>query len=98
MKTNEKEQKVKTSYVCNISAHNLDKYFYNRIYEYNSLLERRRNMFSNKDKIYLQTSDIPNLKRKIDKAIELGRELSSVLNDLENYKLELEINTKKEET
>lgn len=55
-------------------------------------------MFSNKDKIYLQTSDIPNLKRKIDKAIELGRELSAVLNDLENYKLELEINTKKEET
>lgn len=54
-------------------------------------------MYSSKDKLYLQTGDMPNLKNKIDKAIELSRELTSVLNDLENYKLEFEIKEKREE-
>lgn len=54
-------------------------------------------MYSNKDKLYLQTTDIPTLKNKINKAIELSRELASTLNDLENYKLEFEINIKREE-
>lgn len=55
-------------------------------------------MFTNKEKLYLQTSDIPNLKNKIDKAIELANELKSVLNDLDNYNIEFKISTKKEET
>ncbi len=38
MRTNEKEQKVKTSNIRTTSSCSLDKYFYNRIYEYNSLL------------------------------------------------------------
>lgn len=53
-------------------------------------------MFSNKDKLYLQTKDIPVLKNKISKAIELSKELENVLNDLENYEIEFEI--RKEET
>lgn len=53
-------------------------------------------MFSNKDKLYLQTKDVPTLKSKISKAIELSKELESVLSDLENYEIEFEI--KKEET
>ena len=53
-------------------------------------------MFSNKDKLYLQTKDIPVLKKKISKAIELSKELENVLNDLENYEIEFEI--RKEET
>ena len=55
-------------------------------------------MFTNKDKLYLQTTDIPNLKRKIDRAIELSSELQSVLNDLDNYNIEFKMQTKKEET
>lgn len=55
-------------------------------------------MFTNKEKLYLQTSDIPNLKSKIEKAIELSNELKSVLNDLNNYNIEFSIETKKEET
>ncbi len=53
-------------------------------------------MFANKDKLYLQTNDIPTLKKKIEKAIELSKELETVLKDLENYNIEFEI--KKEET
>lgn len=55
-------------------------------------------MFTNKDKLYLQTSDIPTLKNKIDKAIKLSNQLASVLNDLDCYNIEFEIGTKKEET
>lgn len=55
-------------------------------------------MFSSRDKLYLQTSDIPNLKEKINKAIELSRELGSVLSELDNYNIEFKINSKKEET
>ena len=55
-------------------------------------------MFSNKDKIYLQTSDIPTLKNKINSAIELSNQLASFLNDLDRYNIEFEIGTKKEET
>lgn len=51
-------------------------------------------MYSDKDKIYLQTSDIPKLKNKIKKAIDLANELSITLNDLENYNIEFEIGTK----
>lgn len=54
-------------------------------------------MYTNKDKLYLQTTDMPTLKNKINKAIELSRELTSVLNDLENYKVEFEINAEREE-
>lgn len=53
-------------------------------------------MYTNKDKLYLQTSDIPTLKNKINKAIELSKQLVSILNDLECYNIEFEI--KKEET
>lgn len=53
-------------------------------------------MFTNKDKLYLQTSDIPKFKNKIEQAIKLSKELASVLNDLETYSFEFEI--KKEET
>lgn len=53
-------------------------------------------MFSNKDKLYLQTKDVSTLKNKISRAIELSKELESVLSDLENYEIEFEI--KKEET
>lgn len=56
-----------------------------------------RQVYSNKDKLYLQTKDIPTLKNKMNKAIELSRELASVLNDLENYEVEFEINIKREE-
>ena len=45
----------------------------------------------------MQTKDIPTLKNKMNKAIELSRELASVLNDLENYEVEFEINIKREE-
>lgn len=54
-------------------------------------------MFTNKDKLYLQTKDIPNLKNTIDKAIELSNELRTTLNDLESYTIEFEMQTKKEE-
>lgn len=54
-------------------------------------------MFSNKDKLYLQTNDIPTLKNKINKAIELSKELEVVLKDLENYNITFEIKTKGEE-
>lgn len=53
-------------------------------------------MFTNKDKLYLQTKDIPNLKNTIDKAIELSNELRTTLNDLESYTIEFEMQTKKE--
>ena len=55
-------------------------------------------MFINKDKLYLQTSDIPTLKDKISRAIELSRELLKTLNDLDGYDIEFEIKSKKEET
>ena len=56
-------------------------------------------MFTNKDKLYLQTKDIPNLKKAIDKAIELSNELKLVLNELDNYNIEFKISSsKKEET
>ena len=53
-------------------------------------------MYSNKDKIYLQTKDIPTLKNKIDKAIKLSKELEQTLSDLECYKLEFEIKEREE--
>lgn len=53
-------------------------------------------MFSIKDKIFLETSDIPRLKNKINKAIELSKELKSVLSDLDSYNIEFEIGIKKE--
>lgn len=53
-------------------------------------------MYSNKDKLYLQTSDMPTLNNKINKAIELSKELALVLKDLENYDVEFEINAEKE--
>ncbi len=52
-------------------------------------------MFSNNDKLYLQSKDMPVLKEKISRAIELSRELVTTLQDLEAYNLEFEI--KKEE-
>ncbi len=55
-------------------------------------------MYSVNDKIFLQTKDIPNLKSKIIRAIELSNELELVLKDLNNYDLEFEIDIKKEET
>lgn len=54
-------------------------------------------MFTNKDKLYIQTSDIPNLNEKINKAIELSNELKKVLNDLNGYSIEFKMGTKKEE-
>lgn len=53
-------------------------------------------MYSNKDKLYLQTKDMPILKEKLERAKELSAELALVLNDIDNYDLEFEI--KKEET
>lgn len=53
-------------------------------------------MYSNKDKLYLQTKDMPALKEKLERAKELSVELASVLNDIDSYDLEFEI--KKEET
>ena len=53
-------------------------------------------MYSNNDKLYLQSKDMPILKEKISKAIDLSKELALTLQDLETYKLEFEI--KKEET
>lgn len=54
-------------------------------------------MYSSEDKLYLQTTDMPILKDKINRAIEISRELTSVLNDLESYKIEFKINTEGEE-
>ncbi|MBQ3408939.1 MAG: hypothetical protein IJH12_07040 [Clostridia bacterium] len=48
-------------------------------------------MFTSKDKLYLETSDLPTLKEKIDKAIKLSNELSTALNDLNGYSLEFEL-------
>lgn len=48
-------------------------------------------MYSNQDKIYLQTRDIPTLKKKIDEAINLSEKLALVLNDLKCYNLQFEI-------
>lgn len=53
-------------------------------------------MYSNKDKLYLQTNDMPILREKLKKAKELTKELEIVLNDIDTYNLEFEI--KKEET
>lgn len=53
-------------------------------------------MYSNKDKLYLQTKDMPILKEKLERARALSKELQAVLNDIDNYDLEIEI--KKEET
>ena len=53
-------------------------------------------MYSNNDKIYLQSKEMTILKEKISKAIDLSKELALTLQDLETYKLEFEI--KKEET
>lgn len=52
-------------------------------------------MYSNQDKLYLQTKDMPTLKKKLEKAQRLSRELAFVLNDINSYRLEFEI--KKEE-
>lgn len=52
-------------------------------------------MYSNNDRIYLQTKDMPTLQAKINKAKELSVELASVLDDIDGYQLEFEI--KKEE-
>ena len=54
-------------------------------------------MYSDRDKLYLQTRDMPRLKEKINRAIELSKELEQTLSDLECYKLEFEI-TEREET
>ena len=63
------------------------------------LIKQEDKMFTNKDKLYLQTKDIPNLKNTIDKAIELSNELKLVLNELDNYNIEFKISSaKKEET
>lgn len=53
-------------------------------------------MYSNKDKLYLQTNDMPILKEKLERAKELVGKLEIVLNDIDSYSLEFEI--KKEET
>lgn len=55
-----------------------------------------KRMYSNKDKLYLQTNDMPILKEKLEKAKQLSKELEVVLRDIDNYNLEFEI--KKEET
>lgn len=52
-------------------------------------------MYSSNDKLYLQSKDMPILKEKINRAIDLSKELALTLQDLEAYKLEFEI--KKEE-
>lgn len=52
-------------------------------------------MYSNKDKLYLQTKDMPILKKKLEDAQRLSQELVFVLNDINNYQLEFEV--KKEE-
>lgn len=54
-------------------------------------------MYSDKDKLYLQTKDMPTLKNKINEAIELSRKLTTVLNDLESYNLTFEIKKEGEE-
>lgn len=48
-------------------------------------------MFTIKDKLFLQTGDLPTLKEKIDKAIQLSNELNLVLQDLNGYQLEFEL-------
>ena len=53
-------------------------------------------MYSNKDKLYLQTKDMPTLKEKLERAKKLSSELETVLNDIDEYTMEFEI--KKEET
>lgn len=55
-------------------------------------------MFTNKDELYIETSDIPNLNKKINRAIELSNELRNVLNDLDGYCIEFKMGEKKEET
>lgn len=47
-------------------------------------------MFANKDKLFLQTGDLPTLKGKIDRAVQLSNELNLVLQDLNGYQLEFE--------
>lgn len=54
-------------------------------------------MYSNQDKLYLQTKDMPTLKNKINEAMRLSKELARVLNDLEGYQLEFEIQKEREE-
>lgn len=54
-------------------------------------------MHSYKDKLYLQTRDMPTLNNKINKAIELSRELALTLNDLADYKVEFVINAESED-
>ena len=53
-------------------------------------------MYSYKDKVYLQTNDMPTFKNKINKAKELSKELALILNDLEDYELEFEISAETE--
>lgn len=48
-------------------------------------------MYSNKDRLYLQTNDMPILKEKLEKAKQLSKELEIVLNDIDNYNLEFEL-------
>ena len=48
-------------------------------------------MYSNKDKLYLQTKDMPILKEKLEKAKKLSKELEVVLTDIDSYNLEFGI-------
>lgn len=52
-------------------------------------------MYSNKDRLYLQTNDMPILKEKLEKAKQLSKELEIVLNDIDNYNLEFELKKEK---
>lgn len=48
-------------------------------------------MYSNNDKLYLQTRDMPELKKKLENAQRLSKELAIVLDDIESYRLEFEV-------
>lgn len=52
-------------------------------------------MFSNNDKLYLETTDMPTLKTKLKEAEKLSKELASILNDISNYRLEFKMKEEK---
>ena len=53
-------------------------------------------MFSNNDKLYLETSDMPIFKTKLKEAERLSKELAFVLNDISNYRLEFKMKERSE--
>lgn len=90
------KRKLLTAMLYTICWRNVDNHVSLRHYDSNNIELRRRKMYSNKDKLYLQTNDMPILREKLKKAKELTKELDIVLNDIDTYNLEFEI--KKEET